>query len=121
MARYVIFAADQMYKGLHGMFDIFIDEYDSDFGATIDAENASLEVINSYGCITECLDEDASESITEDMFDDEISNVYWDVYQEDIYYEFKEIDEDKAKDIPTRQLERIAYDIGYEEFVEKYC
>lgn len=121
MARYVIFAADQIYKGLHGMFDIFIDEYGCDFDAALDARNASLEVIDSYSIITEYLDESASEEVTEDMFDDEIHNIYWETYQEDIYFEYKEIDENKAKDYSINELNKIACEVGYEEFIEKFC
>ena len=103
------------------MYDIFVDEYDSDFGATIDARNASLEIINSYSCITEHLDNTASESITKDMFDDEINNVYWEVYQEDIYYEYMKIDENKAKKYSTNKLNKIASEIEYNEFIERFC
>ena len=113
MARYVIFAAEQMYGGLHGMNSTFVTEADSDREIEFIAEQASLDVIDSYKCIREVLFDDLDPEIDDGLRQD--------ACYEDVMYEWALIDEELAGNYSTKELDSMAYDMGYEDFVEAYC
>lgn len=112
MTRYVIFAAEQMYGGLHGMNSTFVIEAESEHEVEFAAEQASLDIIDSYECIREIIFDDI------DIDDDELRQ---DACYEDVMYEWALIDEELAGNYSTKELDSMAYDMGYEEFVEAYC
>ena len=112
MARYVIFAAEQVYSGLHGMSSTFVTEAESDREVDSIARDASLDVIDSYMCIRDDLYEGV------DPEDYEVMN---EIALEDVMYEWALIDEELAGNYSTKELDSMAYDMGYEEFVEAYC
>ena len=67
---YVIYAADQIYQGLHGMHDYSIYDCDTISEAEdIGIEN-SIQVINSYSIIYEQLEDDIQDYI--DGIDDPV-------------------------------------------------
>ena len=112
MARYAVFAADELYKGLHGMNSTFVTEAESDREVDSIARDASLDVIDSYMCIRDDLYEGV------DLEDYETMN---EIALGDIMYEWALIDEELAGNYSTKELDSMAYDMGYEEFVEAYC
>lgn len=88
MKRYFILAYENLYQGLHGMYDWTI--YESSFKEACEiGQEMSREVIESYECIydelTEGLDE---EDIEDEIFNDisyEIYDLKEDVSEEEIY------------------------------------
>ena len=55
MARYAVFAADELYGGLHGMNSTFVTEAESDREIEWIARDESLDIIDSYMCIRDDL------------------------------------------------------------------
>ena len=102
--RYFICAYDEMYNGLHGMYDYRFDE------CTLQAAEAygyemSYNVIESYSDIYESLyDEDAS--------DEEMNEAI----QEDIAYEVWELLDDAPS---CAELE--AMNLDPSSYIEEYC
>ena len=112
MARYAVFAADELYKGLHGMNSTFVTEAESDREIEQIAHDASLDVIDSYMCIRDDLYEGV------DPEDYEVMN---EIALGDIMYEWAVIDEKLAGNYSTEELDSMVYEMGYENFVEAYC
>ena len=65
MARYVIFAAEQVYSGLHGMSSTFVTEAASDREIEWIARDASLDIIDSYPCIGDVIRQIFSQSVVD--------------------------------------------------------
>lgn len=102
--RYFIYAYDEMYNGLHGMYD-----YRFDFCSFESAEaygyEMSYNVIESYGDIYESL-------YDEDSTDEEIEEAI----QEDIAYEIWEL----CDDAPSfEELEEMNLDP--QSYIDEYC
>ena len=120
---YVIYAAENIYGGLHGMCDYSIYDCDSlDEVREIGYENG-LEVINTYGCICEDLEEELQESI--DLADDTLSEeaveeLRAEIYNEDVDYNFWKIKEEIAGEYSVKEMEEMLYN-DPEYFIEKYC
>lgn len=96
--RVFIYACESIYGGLHGMYNqVVTDVYDLNEADNLGREMA-WEVIDSYDCFDDYSEEELRESLE------------W--YVSPIKAEITLSDE---------ELDEIAYDIGYEEFEEKYC
>ena len=111
MARYFIWAGEQMYEGLHGIETRRVVECPSYESACDWAQEMSFEVIESY-----CEDE------YRDMVDDEVNRDDYDTedeYEEafderlgglkceNICWIVTEVDEEKASGISTQELDRM--------------
>lgn len=120
---YVIYAAENIYGGLHGMYDYSIFDCDSlDEAREIGYEN-SLEVINSYGCIYEALEAEVQECIdlADDTFSEEaVEELRAEIYNEDIDYNFWKIKEEILKEYSVEEMEKMLY-ADPESFIEEYC
>ena len=112
MARYVVFAAEEFYGGLYGMNSTFVTEAASDREIEWIARDASLDIIDSYACIRDAIYEDVDPEDYESMSE---------IALEDVMYEWALIDEELAGNYSTKELDSMAYDMGYEDFVEAYC
>ena len=112
MARYVVFAADELYKGLYGMSSTFVTEAESDREIEWIARDESLDIIDSYMCIRDDL---------YDGVDPEDYETMSEIALEDVMYEWALIDEELASNYSTNELDSMAYDMGYKDFVEAYC
>ena len=104
--RFVIYAYESTYCGLHGIYDICVIEADSlneldDIGKTM-----SYEVIDSYSHLFADDEEDYNENK-----EYEATSPEW---------EYARI-LPKWDNIPTNVLDAEAAELGYEEFVDKYC
>lgn len=119
---YVIYAADQMYNGLHGMCDWTIEDcYNENDASEIAFEN-SLEIINDYSAIYEELEKEVEDEV--DFADIPITEekeeeIRYEIYSSDVLYDIFEIKFEYQKE-DIFELERILqYDP--EEFIKKYC
>lgn len=104
--RFVIYAYESTYCGLHGIYDICVTEADSLDEADNIGETMAYEVIDSYSHLFAGDEEDCDEN--EDY---EVTYPEW---------EYTRI-LPKWNDIPTEILDAEAAELGYKAFVNKYC
>ena len=103
MKRYFIYAYDNLYQGLHGMYDWTI--YEGSFKeACITGQEMSRDVIEAYSCIYDEL----TDGLEEEDFEDEIYN--------DTAYEIYELKEDAPTDEEIYNLNWDPRDI-----IDEYC
>ena len=105
--RFVIYAYESTYCGLHGIYDICVTEADSLDEVDDIGETMAYEIIDSYSHLF----------ANDDAYD----------YDEDDDYEVTSPEWEYARilpkwdDIPTETLDAEAAELGYKEFVNKYC
>ena len=99
--RFVIYAYESTYCGLHGIYDICVTEADSLDEADDIGETMAYEVIDSYSHLF-ANDEDEEYEATSPEWEYVRILPKWD-------------------NIPTAELDAEAAELGYEEFVNKYC
>ena len=104
--RFVIYAYESTYGGLHGIYDICVTEVNSLDEADDIGETMAYEVIDSYSHLFASEEEDCDED--EEY---EATSPEW---------EYARI-LPKWDNIPTETLDAEAAELGYEEFVNKYC
>ena len=104
--RFVIYAYESTYCGLHGIYDICVTEANSLDEVDDIGETMAYEVIDSYSHLFTSEEEDCDED--EEY---EATSPEW---------EYARI-LPKWDDIPTETLDAEAAELGYEEFVNKYC
>ena len=102
--RFVIYAYESTYCGSHGIYNICVTEVNSLDEADDIGETMAYEVIDSYSHLFE-LDPDEEDE------EYEATSPEW---------EYTRI-LPKWDDIPTAELDAEAAELGYEEFVSKYC
>lgn len=117
---YVIYAADQMYGGYHGMADWSIWNCNNEEEALEIARENSLDIIDLYPDIYKSIEEDIEEYIDETMSEEEVEELRSDFYNEDTEYNVWLIDEDIIKDYDIDNLERQLND-DPKDFIKKYC
>lgn len=99
--RFVIYAYESTYGGLHGIYDICVTEADSLDEVDDIGETMAYEVIDSYSHLF-TNDEDEEYEATSPEWEYTRILPKWD-------------------NIPTAELDAEAAELGYEEFVSKYC
>lgn len=105
--RFVIYAYESTYGGLHGIYNICVTEADSLDEVDDIGETMAYEVIDSYSHLF----------ANDDVYD----------YDEDDDYEVTSPEWEYARILPkwdnisTAELDAEAAELGYEEFVNKYC
>lgn len=99
--RFVIYAYESTYGGLHGIYDICVTEADSLDEADDIGETMAYEVIDTYSHLF-ANDEDEEYEATSPEWEYTRILPKWD-------------------NIPTAELDAEAAELGYEEFVNKYC
>lgn len=102
--RFVIYAYESTYSGLHGIYDICVTEVNSLDEVDDIGETMAYEVIDSYSHLFESDPDDEDEEY-------EATSPEW---------EYTRI-LPKWDNIPTAELDAEAAELGYEEFVSKYC
>ena len=102
--RFVIYAYESTYGGLHGIYDICVTEVNSLDEADTIGETMAYEVIDSYSHLFEPDPDEEDEEY-------EVTSPEW---------EYTRI-LPKWDNIPTAELDAEAAELGYEEFVNKYC
>ena len=104
--RFVIYAYESTYGGLHGIYNICVTEVNSLDKADDIGEAMAYEVIDSYSHLFTSEEEDCDEDGEHEA-----------TYPE---WEYTRI-LSKWDNIPTETLDAEAAELGYEEFVNKYC
>ena len=104
--RFVIYAYESTYGGLHGIYSICVTEADSLDEIDDIGEAMAYEVIDSYSHLFTSEEEDCDEDE-----EHEATSPEW---------EYARI-LPKWDDIPTEELDAEAAELGYKEFVNKYC
>ena len=104
--RFVIYAYESTYCGSHDIYDICVTEVNSLDEADDIGETMAYEVIDSYSHLFASEEEDCDED--EEY---EATSPEW---------EYARI-LPKWDNIPTETLDAEAAELGYEEFVNKYC
>ena len=99
--RFVIYAYESTYGGLHGIYDICVTEINSLDEADAIGETMAYEVIDTYSHLF-ANDEDEEYEATSPEWEYTRILPKWD-------------------NIPTAELDAEAAELGYEEFVNKYC
>lgn len=99
--RFVIYAYESTYGGLHGIYDICVAEINSLDEADDIGETMAYEVIDTYSHLF-ANDEDEEYEATSPEWKYARILPKWD-------------------NIPTEELDAEAAELGYEEFVNKYC
>lgn len=99
--RFVIYAYESTYGGLNGIYDICVTEINSLDEADDIGETMAYEVIDSYSHLF-ANDEDEEYEATSPEWEYTRILPKWD-------------------NIPTAELDAEAAELGYEEFVNKYC
>ena len=99
--RFVIYAYESTYGGLHGIYDICVTEINSLDEADDIGETMAYEVIDSYSHLF-TNDEDEEYEATSPEWEYTRILPKWD-------------------NISTAELDAEAAELGYEEFVNKYC
>ena len=99
--RFVIYAYESTYGGLHGIYNICVTEADSLDEVDNIGETMAYEVIDTYSHLF-ANDEDEEYEATSPEWEYTRILPKWD-------------------NIPTAELDAEAAELGYEEFVNKYC
>lgn len=109
MKRYLIYACENFYQGLHGIEDYCIERFPDDFTEDkIYSEyvpEMSINLMYSYSGI-----------IPEDIEEEELDEFI----QENISGYVRQVSED-FDEIPTAQLDDILFKLGAKEFERIYC
>lgn len=132
MSRYAIFCYEQLYGGLHGMNITSVIEADFDGEVNDYCEQLACDVIDSYSAISDTLYEEAKESVAashgidikdfcEDNYEDEFNECLQDLYQEDIAFEWSIVNEARAGQYSTEELDDMCYNMTYDDFIKDYC
>ena len=116
---YVIHAFEEKYGGYHGIEDWTIS-IGTEEEAIEEARELSLEIMNSYDFIIDELEDDIEAFTDENMSEDDIEELRYDIYNENIAYEIWKIKPDIIKGYDIDTLEKWLYD-NPEDFIEKYC
>lgn len=123
MSRYFCYATENKYQGLHGISNTFVVEAENIEEAQAQCFQASIELMSSYEDIEEELWEDAKSYLNDEDVEnqDKLDEAFWECQCENACAQVWKIDEKKAKKFSTRELDTIAYNEGYESFLEEYC
>lgn len=116
---YVIHAFEEKYGGYHGIEDWTISA-GTEEEANEEARELSLDVMSSYNFIIDELENDIENFTDEDMSEDDIEGLRYDIYNENIAYEIWKIKSDIIKKYDIDTLEKWLND-NPEDFIEKYC
>lgn len=91
MALYFIYAAENMYQGLHGMYDYAIEEAESRDDLEAEAIGMSYDVMDSYSDVSWQLHSDAEEEVEFNGYDEEdydsvLEAALNEKYEDNLYY-----------------------------------
>lgn len=123
MRLWAVCGFDQMYGGLHGMIETAIIEGTEDEAREYAIE-LSESVINSYSEIADELEETIKEecelnNINYYEDEDEVWSIREQVYDDDIDYEYVELDVNKLPTLNIQTLEEMFYN-DKEGFLDNY-
>ncbi|MBR4314330.1 MAG: hypothetical protein IKP66_05415 [Lachnospiraceae bacterium] len=116
--KYFIYAAENMYQGLHGMEDyrlIDTDDYDT---AVAEAIDMSISVMEDYSSIMEDLEDTAAEMYERDS--EEYDEYLDELTRENTYYIIYTL-KDEYKDMTDEEMYNKVYQSSVDTFIETYC
>jgi len=116
--KYFLYAAENMYQGLHGIEDyclIDTDDYDT---AVSEAEDMSISVMESYSSIMEDLEDTAAEVYERDS--EEYDEYLDELMRENTYYIIYVL-QDEYEDMTDKEVYDKVNELGIDEFIETYC
>lgn len=116
---YVIHAFEEKCGGYNGIEDWTISE-GTEEEVIEEARELSLDVMNCYSFIIDELENDVEAFTDENMSEDDIEELRYDIYNENVAYEIWKIKPDIIKNYDIDTLEKWLYD-NPEDFIEKYC
>lgn len=117
MRLWAVCGYDDVFGGLYGMKEVDIYEGTED-GAIEYARALADDVINSYSCIHDALEDYVQEACEDEGIEDE-DGIREEVYNSDMVYECIELDVNK---LPTLDIEELAemYYNDEDDFIEAY-
>lgn len=122
MKRVFIYAADQIYEGQHGMESWVVTSVEDDDAAEWIAEEMSRSVITGFDEIMDTIVDNAKSYLTADEADAEDLEIYIDdEIDEDLYWYWYPINEEKCAELTDDQLEALVWDISIDDFIATYC
>lgn len=118
---YAVIAAEGIYQGYHGIKEEAIIEVSSLEEAHEIASEMSIEVMNSfvYDELEEEIQNEINDNDTITWTDEEIDELRSEFYNDNIYYDLYELDEEKIKNKSYEELEKELHS-NFEEFLIKY-
>ena len=116
---YAAYIAEGIYQGLHGIEQREIIEASSLKEAHEIATEMSLELMGSYSAVYEELEAELQDEIDANDTEERIEELRAEIYDENVYYDLYELDEEKIKDESYKDLEEELYN-DLEEFLDKY-
>ena len=119
MKRFAIWAGDQTFYGLHGLYSIEIVTALNKAEAEGYAYEMSEAVIDNYDEIYDEIESEAYVYAEDNRLD--LNDVIDEFIEDDIAYEVYEIDEDEAGEFTTDELKQKLIYMNWVDFVNKYC
>ena len=116
---YAAFIAESIYQGLHGIEQREIIEASSLKEAHEIATEMSIELMGSYSAVYEELEAELQDEIDTDWTEKRIEELRAEIYDNNVYYDLYELDEEKIKDKSYEDLIEEFYN-DPEEFLDKY-
>jgi len=116
---YAAFIAEGIYQGLHGIEQREIIEASSLKEAHEIATEMSIELMGSYSAVYEELEAELQDEIDSDWTEKRIEELRAEIYDNNVYYDLYELDEEKIKDKSYEDLIEEFYN-DPEEFLDKY-
>lgn len=127
MPRYLTYSAEQIFGGLHGMCTYEVIECVDEKAALDYALEGSYDVMDAYYDIMENLEEQARDSVDEEIEEDtlEYENLFFSYLEqlrdENTEYMAWKINEEKAKDYSLKELNDILFNEGASYFLDNFC
>lgn len=114
---YLIWAAEDTYRGLHGIFNVDVIETDSEQWVREMAEEMSYDIINEYNEFQEAIEEEVRElAEVDNLNEEEIDEAREDIIKERLYYNWWKLSNEYTCDEYRKMLERN----DWEEIRDKY-
>ena len=122
---YVIHAFENKYGGYHGIEDWTIESGRTEEKANEIARELSFGVMESYSFIIDELENDVESFIDEEMNEDDIEQLRYDIYNDNIAYEIWKIRSDVYDNFSKSDccIDDFINELHQdpEGFIEKYC
>ena len=119
MSVYLIWAAENKYGGLHGVYNVDVLECDSSEWADEMGRDMSYEVMTGYSNIEEDLEDEVMEIAERDGIteEEEINSLREEVYCENMTWNYWKLNEDYTEEEYREMLD----DMDWEELRDKYA
>jgi len=124
MANYLIYACEQRYGGLHGMYNYTV-EYDiTEQQANEIGHEMSIDVMESYSCIIEDLQEDAEyyadrDTIDDNEYEDLICDMLGELEEENAEWSLYRL-RDNLTEEDKKQIKELDKKLDWEEIKKVY-